>query len=176
MGTELAASKRDFMETVDTIVQSEEDADGSNPTVEEVEKLEGRYISEENLSNEGKNIKEITSPVSKAIDSKTIFNGEVDLYIPVPVELKMVSKLYTYLQTIPELKILHTRGSWDKGTVITVVLDKPMPLVSIILKMPGVKVTPGLLEKESLNKGKPGFLLRSGNKDVEGIQLILKEG
>jgi membrane protein involved in colicin uptake len=153
----------------------EKDTNVSEPIVAAVEELEGQYPSEESPSRQGKSIKETSRPASIILDSKAIYNGEVELFIPVPVELKMVSKLYNYLQTIPELKVLHTRGSWDKGTAITVVLDKPMPLISILLKIPGVEVTPELLQKDSLMKGRPGFLLRSGIKEIEGIQLIIKK-
>ena len=139
------------------------------------EELGGQSLSEESLGDGKKISTEKTGPAPLKLDSQAIYNGEVELFIPVPVELKMVSKLYNYLQTIPELKVLHTRGSWDRGTAITVVLDKPMPLISIILKIPGVEVTPELPQKDSLIKGRPGSLLRAGSKGVKGIQLILKE-
>ena len=92
-----------------------------------------------------------------------------------PVELEMVSKLYSYLQTMPEIKILHTRGSWDRGTTVTVVLDKPMPLISMISKIPGVEATPELPQKDSLVRGASSSLLRAGGKGVRRIKLTLKE-
>ncbi len=92
-------------------------------------------------------------------DSQTIYTGEVELAISVPVDLKMVSKLYNYLQTIPEIKIIHTTGTWDRGTTITVGLDKPMPLISIISKIGGIEAIPELSEKDSPGKEKLGSLL-----------------
>jgi hypothetical protein len=174
-GSEPAASERDLMETVEVLVQAEEEATVSEPVLAAAEELGGQSLSEESLGDEKKISTEKTGPAPLKLDSQAIYDGEVELFIPVPVELKMVSKLYNYLLTIPELKILHTRGSWDRGTAITVVLDKPMPLISIISKIPEVEVTPELPQKDSLIKGRPGSLLRAGSKGVKGIQLTLKE-
>ena len=77
--------------------------------------------------------------------------------------------------TIPEIKILHTRGSWDRDTTITVVLDKPIPLISIISETPGVEVTPELLEKDSLATRKPSSPPIGEKKGAKGIKLILEE-
>jgi vacuolar-type H+-ATPase subunit H len=109
------------------------------------------------------------------LDGKSLYGGEVELIIAAPIELKAVSRFYNYLQAIPELRVLYTRGSWDRGTTITVVLDKPMPLINIISKTPGVEVTPELLEGDSSVKAKPGSLWKGGEKTVKGIKLILKE-
>ena len=78
-------------------------------------------------------------------DSQTPYTDEVELAIAAPVDLKMVSQLYESLQTIRELRILHTSGSANRGTIITVVLESPMPLISVISsKMPEVEATPEL--------------------------------
>ena len=140
-----------------------------------MEETLGQRPPEERPGKEEKlSIGEIESAQLK-LDSQALYTGEIELDIPVPVELKMVSKLYNYLQTIPELKILRTRGSWDRGTTITVVLDKPMPLISLISKIPDVEVTPELLQKDGLVKGRSSSLLRGDKRGVKGIKLILKE-
>ncbi len=51
-------------------------------------------------------------------ESKSLYTGEVDLSIKVPVEPTMVSNLYNYLQTKPEIKFVRTAGSWNKGSTI----------------------------------------------------------
>jgi len=107
-------------------------------------------------------------------DSQALYAGEVDLAMPVPVDMKMVSKLYNYLQTIPEIKILRTRGSWDRGATVTVALDKPIPLISVISKMGGVKATPELSEKEGPVKGKLSSLLGKRKGEAKSIKLTLK--
>jgi len=157
-------------EKIEQPVQLEEEVTVSEPVEGTTEELLGQPLPEERLGGE-----EIDSAGLKLGDSQTLYAGEVELAIALPVELKMVSKLYNYLQTVPEIKILHTRGSWDRGTTITVVLDKPIPLISIISKIPGVEVTPELLQKDSLAKGAPSSLLKAGGKGVKRIKLTLKE-
>ncbi len=117
----------------------------------------------------------IEEPALLKLDSQDIYTGEVELLIAPLVELKLVTRLYNYLQTVPELKILYTRGSWDQGTTITVVPDKPMPLIDIIAKTPGVEVTAESFEKGGLPMEKSSSLLRSEKKGVKRINLMLKE-
>jgi len=106
------------------------------------------------------------------IDSQTPFTGEVELAIDIPVDLKMVSTLYSCLQAIPELRIVHTRGSTNRGTIITVVLNKPLPLISLISsKLPGVELIPETPEKEGGKSGSPG----QGKKGItRRIKLVQK--
>ena len=112
----------------------------------------------------------------KPADSQTLYVGEVELAIAVPVELKMVSKFYNYLQTIPDIKILRTTGSWDRGTTITVVADKPTPLISKISEVPDVEVIAELPQKDSSVKGRASSRLRGGGKGVKTrVELTLKE-
>ncbi|MFH0768783.1 MAG: hypothetical protein V1932_04355 [Chloroflexota bacterium] len=108
------------------------------------------------------------------LDSQANYSGEVDLIIAAPVELTMVSKFYNYLQTIPELKVLYTRGSWDQGTTITVVPDKPMPLVSIISRAPDVGVTLEPIEGGVLRGGKSSVLSGGDKKGTRKIRVVLK--
>ena len=108
-----------------------------------------------------------TKPGSLKQDSHTLYTGEVELAVAKPVDLKMVSKLYNYLQVTPEIKLVHTSGSWERGTTITVTLDKPIPLISVLSsKIPEAKVTPERPEMDGFVKGKRG---------VRRIKLALKE-
>ena len=141
-------------------VQLQEEATVSEP-------VEAATLQEE-VAEEERPDRERTEPVPLGHGSQTLYTGEVELAISVPVDLKMVSKLYNYLQTTPEIKIVRTIGSWDQGTTITVVLDKPIPLISVISsKIPEVKATPERPEKDGFVKGKKG---------VRRIKLALKEG
>jgi|GEM_PF-1659406 len=124
---------------------------------------------------EGITDEEANSTQLEPIDSQTLYTGEVELAIAIPVELRMVSKFYNHLQTIPDIKILRTTGSWDRGTTITVVADKPISLISEILKAPGVKVIPELLQPDSSVKGVARLRQRAGGKGVKRIKLTLKE-
>jgi len=111
----------------------------------------------------------------KSRDSRARYDGEVELAIAVPVELKIVTKFYNFLQTVPEIKILYTKGSWDRGTTITVVLDKPIPLISLISKMPGVEVTAELPQKDDVVKERAGLVPGTKKKGVKRIKLTLRE-
>jgi len=107
-----------------------------------------------------------TKPDSLKQDSHPLYTGQVELTVAKPVDLKMVSKLYNYLQVTPEIKLARTSGSWDKGTTITVTLDKPIPLISVLSsKIPEAKVTPERPEMDGFVKGKRG---------VRRIKLALK--
>jgi hypothetical protein len=122
---------------------------------------------EQRSANEG-NGGEKTKPVSLKRDSQSLYTGQVELAMDVPVDPKIVSKLYDYLQTTPEIKFVRTGGSWNRGTMITVVLDKPIPLISVLsLKIPEAEVTPEQL-------GKDGFV--KDRRGVRRINLTLKQG
>lgn len=106
------------------------------------------------------------------IDGQTPFAGEIELVIDVPVDLKTVSALYSTLQTVSELRILNTRGSAARGTVITVVLNKPMPLISLIsAKMPNVEL---IVEAPSKEGGKPGLLGQGKKPPARRIRFVQK--
>lgn len=148
--------------------QLQEEAPVSEP--ETTEEPLGQHPPEEMSDREESNYTQL-----KPGDSQTLYTGEVELAIAIPVELKMVSKLYNYLQTIPDIKILRTTGSWDRGTTITVVADKPIPLISEISKVPGVKVISELPQEDSSVKGASSSRLRGRGKGVKRIKLTLKE-
>jgi len=76
-------------------------------------------------------------------ESQSLYTGEVELTIGVPVAPTMVANLYSYLQTSPEIKFVRTAGSWNRGSTITIVLDKPIPLISVLAaKLPLANVVP----------------------------------
>jgi len=155
---------------IEETAQLQEEAVVSEPTEEVTEEPLGQHPPEEIPGRE-----EINSTQLKPGDSQTLYTGEVELAIAIPVELKMLSKLYNYLQTIPDMKILRTAGSWDRGTTITVVADKPIPLISIISEIPDVEVIAELSQKDSSVKGASSSRLRAGGKEAERIKLTLKE-
>jgi len=156
-------------EEIEQPVQLQEEATVSEPVEEAAEEVLEQSVLEERPGR-GE-----TDSASLKQNSQTLYAGEVELAVAIPVDLKMMSKLYNHLQTIPELRILHTRGSWDRGTTITVVLDKPIPLINLISKIPGAEATPELPQKDDLVKGTSSSLLRGKKKGVRRIKLTLKE-
>jgi len=121
---------------------------------------------------------EETEPDLPRQDSQTInYSDEVELAIDAPVDLKMVSKLYEILQTIPDLRILYTSGSVNRGTIITIVLERPMPLTSVISsKIPEIEAIPELHRNSHSVQGKWNSLLGNGKKGIRRITLTLKKG
>ena len=111
--------------------------------------------------------REETKPSLPKPDRQSLYAGEVELAIGVPVVPNMMAKLYNYLQTTPEIKFVRTSGSWNRGSTITIVLDKPIPLISVISsKIPEAEVTPEQL-------GIDGFV--KGRRGVRRIRIALKE-
>ena len=141
--------------------QLQEEAAVPDPEKETVEALLRQPVPEERAK------KYKTEPEPTKEESQSLYTGEVELTIAKPVNPSMVTKLYNYLQTTPEIKFVRTSGSWDRGTTITVVLDKPIPLISVLLaKLPEANTTPGRI-------GEDGFV--RGKKGVRRITLSLKE-
>ena len=100
------------------------------------------------------------------------YSGEVELLLSPPVDATMVARLYRELTGYTEVRILRTMGSWDKGTAITLLLERPMPLVAMLAEIPGMKIDPGA--------GKQGRLLSSlpsgdGNRQVIGLEIAPHE-
>ena len=87
--------------------------------------------SEQSLAGETPGTEEVPNR-----DNKTLYSGEVDLVIDVPVDMKMVSMLYDSLQTINDLKLLHMIGSTNQGVTISVVINRPIPLINMITPVP----------------------------------------
>ena len=96
--------------------------------------------------------------------------GEVDISLQAPVELSVMSRIYAELQGNPEMKVLRTVGSYDKGTTITILLEKPIRLVEMLTRIPGVGIGSG-------PAGRQGFLKRAiggQERDLERITIPLK--
>lgn len=157
-------------EKVEAPVQLQNEAAVSEPVAVAAEESLEQHLPEERPHRE-----ETESSLPEEGSSQTTYSGEVELDISMPVDLKMVSKLYNSLQTIPELRILHTRGSVNQGTTITVVLEKPVPLINIILsRVPGINAIPELPSKDSSVKGKSNSVLGKNKEGVRRIKLALK--
>ncbi|MFC2052299.1 hypothetical protein ACFLT4_06190 [Chloroflexota bacterium] len=156
-------------EKVEEPAQLQEKAPVAGLVEGKTEELPEQHLPEERTS-EGKG----TAALPK-LDREALYTGEVELTIASQAELQLVSRLYNNLQTIPELKILYTKGSWDKGTTIAVVLEKPVSLISILSEIPGVALTPELLKNDAPVTRKSGSPLRGGEREIKRIKLILKE-
>jgi len=113
--------------------------------------------------------------VSPILDNKELYAGEVEFAIDPQVELQLLSKLYDYLMTLPEMRVLYTQGSWEAGTTITVAIEQPIPLMKLISEIPGVAVTAEILEENNPAKRRLSLLPGMEDKEVEIIKLVLNE-
>ncbi|MFC1907658.1 hypothetical protein ACFLW8_06195, partial [Chloroflexota bacterium] len=71
--------------------------------------------------------------------SSMIYQGDVQLVVSSPVGLEQVRELKESLEQVEDLKILWTGGSVENGTIIAVSLENPIPLISILNKIPTVE-------------------------------------
>lgn len=106
--------------------------------------------------------------------AETMYTGQVELIVS-PAKLNMLTQLYDYLQTISELRTLYVVGSWKNGTTIGVLLERPIALASVLLKLPGAEVEPEIPQKDGPVKGMLGSLLREKSSVVRRIKVSLNE-
>ncbi|MFC2067287.1 hypothetical protein ACFLUO_09650 [Chloroflexota bacterium] len=103
---------------------------------------------------------------------KTLYNGEVQLILDVPVNMKMVSELYDSLQTTRELRILYSTGSPNRGIAINIRVEKPIPLINLIAsKLLGVKVTPDMPGRDNHESGRISSILDKRKSGIPRIRL-----
>ena len=59
--------------------------------------------------------------------------------VPSPVEFEQVRQFKACLEQVRNLRIAWAGGSVGRGTITTVLVQKPMPLIRILNKMPTVE-------------------------------------
>ena len=75
-------------------------------------------------------------------DDESLYTGEVEVVLGLSADADILAKLSVCLVHTPEIKINPTVGSSDRGSIITMVLDKPLPLVEMLsLQIPEAQVT-----------------------------------
>ena len=106
---------------------------------------------------------------------KTIYDGKVQLILDMPVNMKMASDLFDALQTIRELKLLHTTGSPSRGIVFNIEIEKPIPFIDMIVsKVPGAVVTPETQGRYDYESSKTSSVLNREKSAVHRIILTSK--
>jgi len=156
----------------EAVIKAEEPTE----TVEAQEQVEEAITEEapEQPSPEEKPDKKEPIPATLELDREAPYEGEVEIAIAVPVDPAAVSTLYNHLQMTPEIKILYTRGSWDRGTTITVTIDKPLPLIDVISRIPSINITAAPPTKNNPGKGATSGLLGSKGKKTTRVDLMLQ--
>lgn len=68
------------------------------------------------------------------------YSGEIDLVLEPRLDLVLVSDIHKCLEGTGELEIVRSGGSWERGTTITVLVGKAIPLTKILSRIPSVEV------------------------------------
>ena len=86
-----------------------------------------------------------------------LFDGTVELALPPPIGLEPMLRIHKQLKETPHVEVLNLGGSVDKGITIRMVLDTPIPLLSVVQELPGVhQVSEELPGSESAVPGRRG--------------------
>ncbi|MEW6034583.1 MAG: hypothetical protein AB1603_06990 [Chloroflexota bacterium] len=126
------------------------------------------------LFSEGRHIDAGPVLTWATLDSQTLLEGKVELVMPATVELKLVSSLFDYLQATVDLKVLYTKGSWDGSATIAVVLEKALPLLDIISKMPGIEASAELSGDAPQARGDQPLTSDKAGTGARKVRLHLK--
>ena len=85
---------------------------------------------------------EVTGSDMVGQEDESLYTGEVEVVLGLSADADILAKLSLFLVHTPEIKIMPTVGSSDKRAIITMVLDKPLPLVEMLsLQIPEAQVT-----------------------------------
>jgi hypothetical protein len=71
-----------------------------------------------------------------------LYAGEIELALAPPVDPALLARLYSRLLSMADMRILRTVGSWDSGSTINLLLERPQPLLSRLLEIPEVRIIP----------------------------------
>jgi len=87
-----------------------------------------------------------------------LFDGEIEVVMAPPVDPVQLIRFRRNLQDTPQLKISRTSGSWNGGTIITVLIDKPLPLIDMLKEIPDVEKAELWAGEEATDDHLPGRL------------------
>ena len=77
-----------------------------------------------------------SGPVCLSSEEADLWEGQVEIEIAPPVTIARLLAVTRFLENQLNLKLLQTAGSWTLGSVVTVILDKPLPLVGLLRDTP----------------------------------------
>ncbi len=67
------------------------------------------------------------------------YEGRLELEIPPPVDYSQILKFQRYLRDVPDLHLVSIGGASDGGASVIIVINQPLPILSILKQMPLVK-------------------------------------
>jgi hypothetical protein len=84
---------------------------------------------------------------------RAFYAGEIELSLAPPVDPALLARLYSRLLAMSDLRILRTMGSWDSGTTINLLLERPQPLIGRLLEIPEVRIAPEQVKGPRMGSG-----------------------
>ena len=93
----------------------------------------------------------------KSQQPKAAYKKRVEIVVTPPVDFAQLEKLRTSLQRLPSLRILSIGGSPGGGTQISIMMDKPAPIVESLIQMEFVEEA---IEEDVLDSHPLGDFLR----------------
>ncbi|MFC1953493.1 hypothetical protein ACFLWR_05120 [Chloroflexota bacterium] len=81
---------------------------------------------------------EVTKQVQN-IENAELFEGEQNLLLVLPLDSARMREFQKLLNQVHDLRLLLVSGSVEKGTMILVSADKPLPFIHLLREMPPVK-------------------------------------
>ena len=74
-------------------------------------------------------------------EAAAVYAGEVELVIEPFADMARIVELHGLLQNVDGVRVISTAGSWNRGTTITISLDRPLSLNEIRAQMPNFEAT-----------------------------------
>ena len=109
-------------------------------------------------------------------DDSILFEGEAKIGVVPPVGLTQLSRLREKLESVSHLKILAVDGYWNDGCIITILMNRPLPLIHILRRTAEVEKANFWLDGPKWSDGYfPGWMSaepRPGG--VKGNQLVVR--
>ena len=105
-------------------------------------------------------------------EAPVLYQGEVELEILPPADATEVLQFERRLRNSFEFKLLSTEGSPSKGSLVTLLLTEPQPLLQGLKQMPEVR---GAVEEPIISSQEKGRL-RSRFKSKGGKRILVTLG
>lgn len=111
--------------TTENVEEDKEQAKGETKNAKQAKKSKGQTEGEKGR------------PAEEVIVDKS-YEGTVKIIIQSPIALNQLNNLTSFLNNVPELRIVLTGGSVREGNRIIIALEQPMPLLGVLSECPAI--------------------------------------
>ncbi len=115
-----------------------------------------------------------TLEILSLLESSVPYKGVVDILMMPPLDIVNFIRLWRNLENTRHVRILSSNSSYGQESVIKVFLSKPIPLVEILMEMPGVKKAEVFTGSEVVSARLPcGYTLHEEKEEHPEEQIII---